>query len=71
MTIDPLLSLGGVLVGYSVVAGVGFGMMYIPSVVSAAPFFKKRRSLAIGKLNSTLETPVRKPLYFCVVTAIR
>jgi len=41
-------SLGGVLVGYSVVAGVGFGMMYIPSVVSAAPFFKKRRSLAIG-----------------------
>lgn len=41
-------SLGGVLVGYSVVAGCGFGMMYIPSVVGAAPFFNKRRSLAIG-----------------------
>ena len=59
LTIGPLISLGGVLVGYSVVAGVGFGMMYIPSVVSAAPFFKKRRSLAIGKLKPG---PLRKPL---------
>ncbi|XP_023341260.1 monocarboxylate transporter 13 [Eurytemora carolleeae] len=41
-------SLGAVLVGYSGFAGVGFGLMYIPSVVGAAPFFNKRRSLAIG-----------------------
>ena len=46
-------SLGAVLVGYSVVSGLGFGLMYIPSVVGAAPFFNKRRSLAIGRgLNS-------------------
>jgi len=37
-----------VLLGYSVVSGVGFGLMYIPSVVGAAPFFNKRRSLAMG-----------------------
>jgi len=41
-------SLGAVLVGYSVISGVGFGLMYLPSVVGAAPFFHKRRSLAIG-----------------------
>ena len=40
--------LGFVLVGYSVTAGFGFGMMYIPSVVAAAPYFTERRALAIG-----------------------
>jgi len=41
-------SLGSVLIGYSVVTGFGFGMMYIPSVVGVAPYFTQRRSLAIG-----------------------
>jgi len=41
-------SLGCVLLGYSVVAGFGFGMMYIPSVVGVAPYFTERRALAIG-----------------------
>ena len=47
---DECPRLDVVLLGYSVVSGVGFGLMYIPSVVGAAPFFNKRRSLAMGKL---------------------
>jgi len=41
-------SLGSVLVGYSVISGAGFGMMYLPSVTGSAPFFSKRRSLAMA-----------------------
>ena len=33
---------------YSVLTGLGFGLMYIPSVVVSAPYFTDRRSLAIG-----------------------
>ena len=33
---------------YSAVTGLGFGLMYIPSVVVSAPYFSHRRSLAIG-----------------------
>jgi len=33
---------------YSVITGLGFGLMYIPSVVVSAPYFTHRRSLAIG-----------------------
>ena len=33
---------------YSVVTGLGFGLMYIPSVIACVPYFTKRRSLAIG-----------------------
>ena len=33
---------------YSVLTGLGFGLMYIPSVVVSAPHFTDRRSLAIG-----------------------
>ena len=33
---------------YSIVTGLGFGLMYIPSVVACVPYFTKRRSLAIG-----------------------
>ena len=40
--------MGSVIVGYSVMSGVGFGLMYIPAVVAAAPYFHKRRALAIG-----------------------
>jgi len=40
--------LGSVLVGYSVITGAGFGMMYLPSVTGSAPFFSKRRSLAMA-----------------------
>ena len=36
------------IVTYSIVAGLGFGLMYIPSVVACVPYFTKRRSLAIG-----------------------
>jgi hypothetical protein len=41
-------SLASVMVGYSVMSGLGFGFMYIPAVVAAAPYFHKRRALAIG-----------------------
>jgi hypothetical protein len=30
-------------------AGVGFGLMYIPAIVAVAEHFNKRRSLAIGE----------------------
>ena len=33
---------------YSVITGLGFGLMYIPSVVVSAPYFTDRRALAIG-----------------------
>lgn len=41
-------SLGLLVLGYSVVTGFGFGLMYIPSVVGVAPYFTDRRALAIG-----------------------
>ena len=36
------------IVSYSIVTGLGFGLMYIPSVIACVPYFTKRRSLAIG-----------------------
>ena len=33
---------------YSVITGLGFGLMYIPSIVAVADHFTKQRSLAIG-----------------------
>jgi hypothetical protein len=41
------------MVGYSVMSGIGFGFMYIPAVVAAAPYFTKRRALAIGNSSSS------------------
>ena len=41
-------SLGALILGYSVITGFGFGLMYIPCVVGVAPYFKERRALAIG-----------------------
>lgn len=41
-------SLLGVLVTYSIITGVGFGLMYIPSIVAVANHFTRQRSLAIG-----------------------
>jgi len=41
-------SLGLLILGYSVVTGCGFGLMYIPCVVGVAPYFTDRRALAIG-----------------------
>ena len=41
-------SLLGVIVTYSVITGVGFGLMYIPSIVAVANHFTRKRSLAIG-----------------------
>ena len=41
-------SLLGVIVTYSIVTGVGFGLMYIPSIVAVANHFTRQRSLAIG-----------------------
>jgi hypothetical protein len=32
-------------------AGVGFGLMYIPAIVAVAEHFNKRRSLAIGETD--------------------
>ena len=36
------------LLGYSVTAGLGFGMIYLPSVLAAAPHFQQRRALAMA-----------------------
>merc|ERR1719376_890257 len=41
-------SLGLLILGYSVITGCGFGLMYIPCVVGVAPYFTDRRALAIG-----------------------
>ena len=41
-------SLLGVIVTYSIITGVGFGLMYIPSIVAVANHFTRQRSLAIG-----------------------
>ena len=41
-------SLVGVMITYSIVTGVGFGLMYIPSIVAVANHFTQKRSLAIG-----------------------
>ena len=41
-------SLLGVIITYSVITGVGFGLMYIPSIVAVANHFTRQRSLAIG-----------------------
>jgi len=38
--------LPGLISGYSLVAGVGFGLLYIPAVVTVAQYFTKRRGLA-------------------------
>ena len=36
------------ILSYSIVTGLGFSLMYIPSVVSCVTYFNKRQSLAIG-----------------------
>ena len=41
-------SLAGLMITYSIVTGVGFGLMYIPSIVAVANHFTRQRSLAIG-----------------------
>ena len=41
-------NLAGVIATYSIVTGVGFGLMYISSIVAVANHFTKKRSLAIG-----------------------
>lgn len=41
-------SLMGVIATYSIVTGIGFGLMYIPSIVAVANHFTQKRSLAIG-----------------------
>ena len=41
-------SLLGVIITYSIITGIGFGLMYIPSIVAVANHFTKQRSLAIG-----------------------
>jgi len=40
--------LSSVYLSYSVFTGLGFGLMYLPSVVGVAPYFEERRALAIG-----------------------
>jgi len=41
-------NLPSLLATYSIVTGIGFGLMYIPAVVAVAEHFSKRRSLAMG-----------------------
>lgn len=41
-------SLPLLVVGHSLLAGLGFGLMYLPGVVAVAGAFTRRRSLAIG-----------------------
>ena len=43
-----MTSLGGVIATYSIVTGIGFGLMYIPSIVAVANHFTQKRSLALG-----------------------
>jgi MFS family permease len=37
-----------VTVAYSVITGVGFGLMYLPAIVATANHFTRQRSLAIA-----------------------
>ena len=41
-------SLVSLLLSYSLLTGVGFGLMYVPAVVAVAEHFTKRQSLAMG-----------------------
>ena len=41
-------NLPSLLASYSVITGLGFGLMYIPAVVAVAEHFNKKRSLAMG-----------------------
>jgi len=41
-------NLPSLLASYSVITGLGFGLMYIPAVVVVAEHFNKRRALAMG-----------------------
>ena len=41
-------NLPSLLASYSVITGLGFGLMYIPAVVAVAEHFSKRRALAMG-----------------------
>ena len=38
----------GVIAKYSIVTGIGFGLMYIPSIVAVVNHFAQKPSLAIG-----------------------
>jgi MFS family permease len=40
------LSLPWLMGGYSLITGLGFGLMYIPAVVAVASYFTRRRALA-------------------------
>jgi hypothetical protein len=58
---------------YSIVAGTGLGLMYVPAVVAVGYYFDKRRAFATGKpykisdlgYNYRLAT---KMLYKCTVS---
>ncbi len=36
---------------YSIVAGTGLGLMYVPAVVAVGYYFDKRRAFATGNLH--------------------
>ena len=39
---------------YSVVAGTGLGLMYVPAVVAVGYYFEKKRAFATGKIKFPL-----------------
>ena len=47
---------------YSIVAGTGLGLMYVPAVVAVGYYFEKKRAFATGTLHSTVhrEQPTYK-----------
>ena len=43
------------LLTYSLITGVGFGLMYIPAILAVAHHFKTQRSLALGDMRLQLQ----------------
>ncbi len=48
---------------YSIVAGTGLGLMYVPAVVAVGYYFDKRRAFATGKYFSLPLSDLKK--YYC------
>ena len=55
------ISLPTLYLTYSLIVGLGFGMMYIPAIVAVASHFKTRRALALGRLVKVIRKFFLKP----------
>ncbi len=52
---------------YSIVAGTGLGLMYVPAVVAVGYYFDKRRAFATGKYFSLLGCNLKKLFCFLIL----